>query len=37
LNFFITTDWRLLASIYLGWGLCQVALAFFLSVFINNS
>lgn len=37
MNFFVKTDWRLLALIYLGWGLCQVALSFFFSVFINNS
>jgi len=37
MNFFIKTDWRILAVIYLGWALCQVALAFFFSVFINNS
>jgi hypothetical protein len=37
MNFFISTDWRLLALIYVGWGLCQVSLAFFFSVFINNS
>jgi len=37
MNFFISTDWRLLAVIFIGWGLCQVSLAFFFSVFINNS
>lgn len=37
MNFFVNTDWRLLALIFLGWGLCQVSLAFFFSVFINNS
>jgi hypothetical protein len=37
MNFFIRTDWRLLGAVYLGWGLCQVSMAFFFSVFINNS
>ena len=37
MTFFINTDWRLLALIWFGWGLCQVSLAFFFSVFINNS
>jgi hypothetical protein len=37
MNFFVNTDWKLLALIFFGWGLCQVSLAFFFSVFINNS
>ena len=37
MNFFVRTDWRLLALIFFGWGLCQVSMAFFFSVFINNS
>jgi hypothetical protein len=37
MNFFRSTDWRLLAIIYIGWGLCQISLAFFFAVFINNS
>ena len=37
MNFFVSTDWRLLALIFFGWGLCQISLAFFFSVFINSS
>ena len=37
MNFFVNTDWKLLSLIFFGWGLCQVSLAFFFSVFINNS
>jgi len=37
MNFFVKTDWKLLSLIFFGWGLCQVSLSFFFSVFINNS
>lgn len=37
MNFFVNTDWKLLSLVFFGWGLCQVSLAFFFSVFINNS
>jgi hypothetical protein len=37
LNFFADTDWRLMFIIFLGWGLCQISMAFFASVFLNDS
>ena len=37
MNFFTDTDWRLLALVFFGWGICSISFAFFCSVFIDNS
>ena len=37
LSFFSNTDWQLLVIVCFGWGICQISMAFFFSVFINNT
>ena len=37
LSLFVKTDWRLLLLTFIGWGLCQISLSFFFSVFIDSS
>jgi hypothetical protein len=37
INFFSDTGADLMIIMYVGWGLCQISLAFFFSVFINSS
>jgi hypothetical protein len=37
LKFFVDTSPKIMLLVFLGWGLCQNAFAFFVSVFLNNS
>lgn len=37
LTFFVNTSPKIMLLVFFGWGLCQNAFAFFVSVFLNNS
>jgi len=37
LSFFTNTSYAILILMYLGWGLCQIGMAFFFQAFLNNA